>query len=44
MIGAKEKLSCWPKFILGLDKGLDNDLKKELFKCVSHMEGGRWVN
>ena len=38
-IGVKEKLSCWLKLILGLDKGAD-DLKKELVKWQLGLDHG----
>ena len=39
MIGVKEKLFCWLKLILGLDKGAD-DLKKELVKWQLGLDHG----
>ena len=39
VIGVKEKLFCWLKLILGLDKGAD-DLKKELVKWQLGLDHG----
>ena len=37
-IGVKEKLSCWLKLIVGLDKGAD--LKKQLVKWQLGLDHG----